>query len=132
MKASESLKKESVVKKFACPECQEDYEPIDKLKSSKKLVKDLKETHSCQIRFTDIETEDMTPGSETPSDKMEATSPQDKPGDSTTLTYDLPGLLYHVEQECPKARTCFNCKMIFDTKEEFAQHLKYACQFIKV
>ena len=56
-------------------------------------------------------------------------SPQD---DETIRRYDIAAMLRHIEEECPKTRTCFQCRITFDSIADFATHLKYTCQHIKV
>lgn len=109
---------------FPCLECDADFVPFDKLKSSKKLVKDLMETHSCAIRFGDDQQQETPMGDDTP-----GMSPQD---DETIKRYDIAAMLRHINEECPKTRTCYQCRLTFDTNEDFATHLKYTCQHIKV
>lgn len=123
MKASELIPRPPA-KTFPCLECKADWEPYDKLKSSKKLVKDLMETHSCKIRFDSVVESEETPMGDTPD-----MSPQD---DDTIKRYDIAAMLRHIEEECPKTRTCFQCRITFDSIADFATHLKYTCQHIKV
>ena len=120
MKASEPIPRK-LPRTFACPECKCDFECFDKLKSSKKLVKDLVQTHSCKILIGEHDT---------PTDGQTLDqAPQD---DDTMKRYDIAAMLRHIETECPKTRTCFQCKITFDTISDFATHLKYACEHIKV
>ena len=47
-------------------------------------------------------------------------------------TYNLFELFDHIENECPKTRTCVDCQFEFPTIEAFHQHLKYSCEYVKI
>jgi len=67
------------------------------------------------------------PGSNVPTP---GTDPQNKA--AVAKTYDIFGLATHLNEECTKNRTCWECDKTFSTLKEFHTHLKFVCDFVKI
>ena len=73
-----------------------------------KMIKNLLENHSCVTLMDQFD---------------EKKPPQ---------LYNMFELFEHVEQVCPKSRTCINCEIEFDDQEQFNLHLRYACEHVPI
>ena len=66
-------------------------------------------------------------------DKEEQKNGEIQEGDPESYkTYNLFDLFEHIENDCPKTRTCVDCQFEFATIEAFHIHLKFSCEHVKV
>lgn len=52
--------------------------------------------------------------------------------DQDLKDFTLEKLHEHLNEECPKNRTCMDCEKTFNSKEQFHAHLKFLCGSVKI
>ena len=121
-----------VYTKKSCPTCHTKDYKLSKVENAKisMLFSEVFETHSCAVEFQcGSQVTDSSPGKPT----VDVPTPMSPGSDELQGTlYNQVELADHIDEECEKSRACIYCRFIFDTIEQFHQHLKTDCSDVKV
>jgi len=111
------------------------------------MIKLMTETHTCEVDrpgITPYGSSDQDPDHAEESKEPQASgmgnpgsnlpTPGADPQNQAAVpkSYDMFSLTEHLNKDCGKNRTCYECDKTFSNQKEFYTHLQYVCDFVKI